>query len=313
MNKSVSIIVPAYNASEYIDLCLKCLIKQSYSNYEIIVIDDGSTDETSKICDCFAKKNNNIKVFHTRNNGAGEARNIGLSHANGDYICFVDADDMVESNYIEGLVNGIIDNDLSICSYDKKLGRLNNSDNLIIENIDQITTFRRMFASDGEKKLCYGYLWNKLFRKDIIEKYNIKFQSKYIMWEDMHFCCQYVINICNIGYVNNVLYHYNCTNNESISHKISNKTMKLWIEAARSIELLLGESLVKNTGYDVLMADLYMKKLISGVKLKEHVEEDILNYLCKNKNMLRKKYNIYLRIYVLNPEILIAMRKLITV
>ena len=117
----VSIIVPVYNVEKYLERCLDSLINQTLKDIEIILVDDGSTDDSGNICDKYAKKDKRIKVIHKENGGLSDARNIGLSIANGRYLQFVDSDDFIHKQMIEILYNTIINNnaDISICDFDK--------------------------------------------------------------------------------------------------------------------------------------------------------------------------------------------------
>ena len=114
----VSIIVPVYNVEKYIEKCLNSLISQSYKNIEIILIDDGSKDNSGKICDKYKRKDPRIKVIHKENAGVSEARNSGMQKATGEYLCFVDADDFVMNDYIEYLHQLIVkgSSDIAICT-----------------------------------------------------------------------------------------------------------------------------------------------------------------------------------------------------
>ena len=100
----VSIIVPIYNTEEYIDKCVESIINQTYKEIEIILIDDGSTDNSPILCDKWEEKDKRIHVIHLKNGGVSRARNIGLKNANGKYISFIDSDDYVESNFIEVMI-----------------------------------------------------------------------------------------------------------------------------------------------------------------------------------------------------------------
>ena len=115
----ISIIIPAYNIEDYIGTCLDSLLKQTYKNLEIIVVDDGSSDNTGKIVDEYTIKYKNIKVIHKKNAGVSAARNSGLDLASGDYIGFVDGDDTVDEEMFEILINNAIkyDADISHCGY----------------------------------------------------------------------------------------------------------------------------------------------------------------------------------------------------
>lgn len=115
----VSIIVPIYNVEDYLDRCIESIVLQSYRSIQIILIDDGSTDSSSKICDAWKEKDNRIEVVHKENGGLSDARNCGLDCASGQFITFIDSDDFVENDYIEYLYRLIKENntDISICAY----------------------------------------------------------------------------------------------------------------------------------------------------------------------------------------------------
>ena len=115
--KLISVIVPVYNTEKYIEKCVMSILNQTYKNLEIILIDDGSTDNSPQICDSLAKKDNRITVIHQPNGGVSSARNIGLDNTHGDYITFVDSDDYIEPNMIEFLSENIGDTNIAMCGY----------------------------------------------------------------------------------------------------------------------------------------------------------------------------------------------------
>ena len=112
-NPLLSIIVPVYNAEQYLQRCIKSIINQSYKNLDIILVDDGSTDDSGIICNSF-QDDGRVKVFHTLNKGQASARNLGLEQAKGDYITFVDDDDWIDSNMYEKLIKCAVQSNLSI-------------------------------------------------------------------------------------------------------------------------------------------------------------------------------------------------------
>ena len=121
MDKLVSIVVPVYNVDKYLDKCVNSIINQKYKNLEIILVDDGSTDESGKKCDLWAEKDNRIRVIHKENGGLSDARNVGIDNSKGYYISFIDSDDFIENDMIEVLLKEIKENncDISICGYYK--------------------------------------------------------------------------------------------------------------------------------------------------------------------------------------------------
>lgn len=119
MNELISIIIPVYNVEKYIGKCIDSLIKQKYDNLEIILIDDGSSDNSGEICDKYAKKDKRIKVIHKKNSGQADSRNIGISKASGKYIGFVDSDDYIDKDYYNRLYKTLVKNnaDVVTCKY----------------------------------------------------------------------------------------------------------------------------------------------------------------------------------------------------
>ena len=107
MDYLISVIVPVYNVETYLDECIKSLVKQTYSKFELILIDDGSTDSSGQLCDAWKETDDRIKVIHKENGGLSTARNAGLDVAKGDYICFIDSDDFVTDNYLLSFVDAI--------------------------------------------------------------------------------------------------------------------------------------------------------------------------------------------------------------
>ena len=114
-----SIIVPVYNVKDYLDECFKSILRQSYKNYEVIIVDDGSTDGSSEICDYYASNYLNFKVIHEKNAGVSCARNAGLRTCRGDYISFLDPDDIIEDRFLGDMISCIQENkvDISCCTY----------------------------------------------------------------------------------------------------------------------------------------------------------------------------------------------------
>ena len=167
----VSIIVPAYNIEKYIGNCLDSIIGQSFKSFELILVDDGSTDGTSKICDSYAKKDKRIVVVHQHNGGLSSARNTGLKLCRGEYISFVDGDDIVRRDYLKTMVN-LMENygcDIVECNYNKineKLEELTNPSTS--EKIVKMTSLEWLTETN-----LHGFLsvvvWNKLFKKELFD------------------------------------------------------------------------------------------------------------------------------------------------
>ena len=113
----ISIIIPVYNVEKYISECIESILKQTYNNFELLLINDGSTDTSGNICDKYAELDKRIRVFHKKNEGVGIARNLGIEHARGEWICFIDSDDWISSDYFETIMNDINIADLTFWGF----------------------------------------------------------------------------------------------------------------------------------------------------------------------------------------------------
>ncbi len=201
MNKyKVSIIIPVYGVEKYISKCLESLVNQTLNDIEIIVVNDGTKDNSQKIIDKYVKKYpDKVKSFIKENGGQGSARNYGLKQANGDYIGYVDSDDYVELEMYEKLYNkAISDNlDIAIC------GNYNVSEDYKNKKVD----LEFIKFEDNKINALFGKkaVWNKIYKKSIVEK--LEFRSK-VWYEDFDFSIKAICSAKKIEYVNEPLYDY---------------------------------------------------------------------------------------------------------
>lgn len=185
--EKVSIIIPAYNAQNYIKRCLESIIAVEYENKEIIVIDDGSSDQTGMICDKYAEKYKEIKVLHKENGGVSSARNLGLDNATGEYIFFVDSDDYVSKDLVENL-----------CAKEDEDFVQGNCRVLQSENLSEIMTYQEIF----EDFALYWFesnptfVWGNCYKREIIEKNQLRFDENVKIGEDGRFNIHY-LSVCN--------------------------------------------------------------------------------------------------------------------
>ncbi|MBM6662930.1 glycosyltransferase family 2 protein [Marseilla massiliensis] len=210
MTKEFSVLIPAYNVEKYIDKCLQSILNQSFTNFEIIIIDDGSTDETLKICKKYESMDSRIKVFHQVNNGIVETRNKLIQLANGNWIVFIDADDYVKENYLScfsNYINKFPDADVFACDY------------ISWEKGDEFKEIKRPFHSKQEYILqLLGWrctntaLWAKAIKKELIENNHIEFTKGISLGEDLCFMSKLFYNAKDIIYVPGENYIWNRTN-----------------------------------------------------------------------------------------------------
>lgn len=214
INDLVSIIVPVYNMSSNLEICVNSLLEQDYHNIEIILIDDGSTDNSLDKCFELQKKDNRIKVHHTSNNGSGPARNTGIGYATGDYLFFPDADDKVYVTAISELVSAMDNgnNDLVICGYNSFSSRgelvfKKEYKNLICDGENVRNNYSDYMGALSPLGI-QGAPWNKLFKTSIIKKNKIQFPPLR-RHQDEGFISSYMCYVRNVHFIESILYeHY---------------------------------------------------------------------------------------------------------
>ena len=223
----VSIIIPFYNVPRhYFKKCLSSLFEQSYSNIEILVVDDGSTKEYSDFLDEICSTDSRVKLFHKENGGVSSARNLALSYARGEYICFVDSDDWVDKDFIKQLVNAIQKNvaEIAVCNWMPDYEHVD-EENVFSRNevcIEVTYTQCEAYSKILHSKEIQGFLCNKIFCKNLITK---TLNESYHYCEDLVFVAHYLNNVRKMVYCNQCLYHYrqsgvNATSNFSYNPKI---------------------------------------------------------------------------------------------
>ena len=194
MAAQVSVIVPVFNAKEYLPRCLDSILLQDFSDFEVLLVDDGSTDGSKEICDYYETRDSRVKVFHRQNAGVSTARNVGVENATGEWICFIDADDVLLENGLDLLASGISDrvdmvwggyevyNEEMQCTY------------AVSERITGELTcehgIEMMFRPEYYRYL--GYAWGRLFRRSVVESFGIRFDEDLYYNEDRLFCTRFL-------------------------------------------------------------------------------------------------------------------------
>ncbi len=216
----ISVIIPAFNAAPYLQQCIESVQKQTYTNVEVIVVNDGSTDNSVEILDSISEIDSRIKVFHSENKGVSTARNFGLQKATGDFISFCDADDFMEPTMLDELYNAmkqhdcdwVVSNVTMIFNDGSKKIRLH-----LYDEVFDIASNRPLFI-EGLMRFYYDNAnWNKLFKASIIQHNRLYFEEDMNIWEDLLFNLQYAQFAAKVFLLKKPLYNYRVLENSLFS------------------------------------------------------------------------------------------------
>ena len=220
-NITITVIIPVFNAGSFLRLCIESVSNQTLRSIEIIIVNDGSTDNSIDVIKELQLKDSRIKIIDGPNQGVSVARNIGLSAATGDYIGFVDADDWIEPNMFEILLTNIINNnaDLAVCNIKLHNNGDEEFDRLIIKDEVVDLGVNKKLALNNLFDFKYDYAnWNKLYKRSIVLKHKIIFHPGMKIWEDLLFNLKYIHFADKLSILNQSLYHYRI-HDESVMKK----------------------------------------------------------------------------------------------
>lgn len=233
LKKLITIIVPVYNVEKYIRRCVDSLIMQTYHNLEIILVDDGSTDDSSIICDDYADRDNRINVIHKKNGGLSDARNAGLDLSTGDYIMFIDSDDYVDHNLIDRVFLEAEKNnaDVVVCGYyadyvDKEEKLISTTIYAGLNSSYKKENFNEIPLSENVIGLL-GYAWNKLYKSTIIKHKCHYFEKGLSLVEDIVFNCHVLEECESIIFIGDSLVHYMQRPRETLGSKFYDNYFEL--------------------------------------------------------------------------------------
>lgn len=221
----VSIIVPVYNAEKTIDRCVSSILNQSYKNFELILLNDGSTDQSGLLCDVFAEKDSRVRVLHKENSGVSDTRNQGIAMARGEYLQFADSDDWIAPDATGSFVRAAADYqcDMVIADFYRVIGeRVAQKGDIEKDGVMDRTDYAvNMMQRPAD--FYYGVLWNKFYKRSIIEKYQIKMDTSVSWCEDFMFNMEYVRHAHMIYALKVPVYYYVKTKGSLVSQGISVK------------------------------------------------------------------------------------------
>ncbi|MBT2616776.1 MULTISPECIES: glycosyltransferase [unclassified Bacillus (in: firmicutes)] len=281
----ISIIIPVYNAEKYLTKCLESVKNQTHQDLEVILVNDGSTDQSSSICNEYAQKDKRFNVIHKKNGGVSSARNEGLKVAKGEYIGFIDPDDWVEGCMFEKLYQLAIENnaDISMCGYYKEKVDgtvLNNIINSPVIELTPIESINNILNKNDYR----GFLWNKLFSADILKKTPVvDFNNEIHFCEDLLFCCQSILKCGSIVFDSTPYYHYIIHDNNASQSYFSPKKLTSLVALEKIIELLNDEKDIEIKKFKNYYMHMNISLLMNGIYERK----------CKNEDRKRLKKNLF--------------------
>lgn len=222
--KLLSIIVPIYNAEEYLTYCIESLLKQTYTNIEIILVENGSSDGSLSICRNYEKKERIVKAYHLNNAGVSRARNFGVRQAKGSYVMFVDCDDYCEADYCAKMMEAAErcgPNCMPICRFDRVRGYSAKEIKCQEETMAYFEEIARDDILKIFKKGMLNMLWNKIYDRAVVLENDIRMREDLTLGEDLLFNLEYIdkSKIEKMCIVNGTLYHYVCSGKESLDNR----------------------------------------------------------------------------------------------
>lgn len=237
----ISIIVPIYNGAKYINKCIEMIINQIFTDFELIIIDDGSTDSSFEICNEYAKKDHRIKLINKKNRGTWAARNKGIDESTGKYIIFLDCDDWYEDDLLKEMYENINDDEVDLV-ISGQTNVIVNKKGKTIKKI-KVQPHEKFFMTNNEilnnyiilrKEEIGDTLWNKIYKTEIIKKYNLKFEN-YKRGEDTIFNANYYEHIDNCIVVGKSFYNYRIENSNPVWLKYSENYLNVVSEENKMI------------------------------------------------------------------------------
>lgn len=251
---TISVIVPVFNVERYLQQCVDSILSQSFDAFELILVDDGSTDSSNLLCDKYAREDDRIKVVHKVNAGVSAARNTGIDIANGKYIAFVDSDDFVDRAFLETLVSTIEASkaDLSVVGFSYYYDPQKSVDHTIAQDgVYSVKRFVKMMFKESYEKHIISSVCNKLFRKELVELYQLKYSVVDHICEDGMFVYDYLMHCASIAFNSSVLYIYRqVTNQPHLMTKYNSNAFESLDKYYQSILAFLSKHEAEMSVYD---------------------------------------------------------------
>ena len=293
---SISVIVPVYKCEEYLEACVNSILNQTFTDFEIILVDDGSPDNSGKICDDLAQKYNKITVLHQENQGQAAARNNGVKIARGEWLHFVDCDDIIHHRMIEALYNAVIENNVELAMCSAIQGEKAKDDFYS----DKKTEFKTLeINEDNILNLCknekyyYWVVWSKLIHKSIYEKYTL---AEGRIYEDNAIVCKWLYEAKAVALTDAPLYFYYVNTFGTTKKEFTKKHLDVLWAFKEQIDFFSSINFKKMTGY---LANYYFE--ISAnmyYRAKTENKKELIPIIKEKEKEIKSLYASYIKLDV---------------
>ncbi len=288
----ISVLTPVYNVESYLHKCIDSILAQTLKDFELILVDDGSTDSSSKICDEYAAKDSRVRVYHRSNHGISVTREFALSQATGEFIQFIDSDDWIEPNMFELMYNKAKETSSDIVGC------------LLVEHWPHKDIHYKTYYKTKDAFIRdiisskWGVLWKHLFKREMIVKNDIHIPINIDGGEDYVFCVKSFLNAGNVACVNNVLYHYNRLNITSTMNNMTRKKVQDQIDATEmAIAYMEDKGVSTKYKYEIDNRKFFSKSGLKKISLKEWVNVyPESNYIHKETPWGRDRFKMWFNI-----------------
>lgn len=294
--KKISVILPVYNVEKYVRKCLLSIVEQSYQNFEVLIVDDGSVDNFFKEIEDIVAENKNIKIYQKANGGIASARNFGLEKANGDYILFIDSDDWIEKDLFKNLVENLSDEDILIFN----LGEYSNKEGKIITN-RRIKNINKELLKINEGYIFLDEVPNgaiiKIYKRSFIEKNNFRFNEGLKLYEDTYWDIITLINTKKVRFLDYVGYWYRVGRDGSLITDLSSEKNKKY-------QLMIKELLLKLKDENISeLVKIKLEILILRIEIeleeisKNFFKEEFTEFFKKSLTIIENEKNTIVKKY----------------
>lgn len=285
----ISIIVPVYNTEKYIERCINSILNQEFKDFQLIIINDGSTDSSEKKILSLTNKLSNVIYKKIKNSGVAHARNYGLKYVEGEYVAFVDSDDFIDKTMLNKLYKTASKNkcDIVSCGYKKIY-----NDGIFKEvHPKDISCYGKSLVDSKNILLNTNpYITNKLFKYDMIRDNNISFDEDLRIFEDLLFCYKLFLLANKIYFIDECLYNYNCVNESSLTNKFTEKMFDVFTSLDRLIEFYRDKY---GNQFDEVLEYTAVKHIMLRFNEKSKDKKMKLKYIDMAYSYLKKNFNNY--------------------